>query len=34
MNGVFTNEEKTASDQVFSAPGNKPWVLIIGEKKY
>jgi len=34
VNGEFGNEEKTKPDGVFIAPGNKPWVLIIGEKKY
>ena len=34
VNGEFVNEEKAKPDGVFIAPGNKPWVLIIGEKKW
>ena len=34
VNGEFGNEEKAKQDGVFVAPGDKPWVLIIGEKKW
>jgi hypothetical protein len=34
VTGAFTNEGKTTQDGSFNAPGNKPWVLVIGEKKF
>lgn len=34
VTGEFTNEGRTIKDSKYNAPGNKPWVLVIGEKKF
>jgi hypothetical protein len=33
VNGNFAAESKVTTDGVFEAPDQKPWVLIVGERK-